>query len=88
MLETVKENGIKAVGEAVFCPGTSLLLDGDIKAGGGHAIIGVAAGLIFGRIGWVLVALNSFSKSATGKYLHQQFRMPSMPAAASPTKSK
>jgi hypothetical protein len=75
MLDQVKENGIKIVGETVVAPGASLLLDGNIKAGGAHIIAGIAAKLIFGRIGWMLVALNSFSKSATGRYLHQQFRI-------------
>ena len=64
----VLENGIKAVGE-VFLPGTSLLLDGEIKSGAGHAIVGLITGAILGPVR-LLVSANSFSKSVSDKHLH------------------
>lgn len=66
-------NGVKLIGETVM-PGTSLLLDGDIKGGGLHAVVGLAAKYYLGPLGWFLVALDSYSKSTSGRYLHQQFQ--------------
>ena len=64
----VLDNGIKAVGE-VFLPGTSLLLDGEIKSGAGHALVGLLTGALFGPFR-LLVSANSFSKSVSDKHLH------------------
>lgn len=63
-------NGVKLVGETIL-PGTSQLMDGNIKSGAGHAIVGIAARALIGPIGWGLVAANSFSKSASGNNLWQ-----------------
>ena len=68
----VLENAIKGVGE-VFLPGTSLLLDGEIKSGAGHAIVGVAAWALLGPVR-LLVSANSFSKSVSDKHLHNHLR--------------
>ncbi len=64
----VIENGIKLIGEAVI-PGASLILDGDIKGGAGHAIVGLATATLLGPAR-LLVAANSFSKSVSEKHLH------------------
>ncbi len=64
----VIENGVKLVGEAIV-PGASLLLDGDIKAGAGHAVVGIAAWALLGPAR-LLVSANSFSKSVTDQHLH------------------
>ncbi|ETW92115.1 DUF6072 family protein [Candidatus Entotheonella palauensis] len=64
----VIENGVKMVGEIVL-PGASLFLDGDIKAGTGHAAIGLAAWALLGPARF-LVSANSFSKSVTDEHLH------------------
>ena len=64
----VIENGVKLIGEMVI-PGASLLLDGDIKAGTGHAVAGIAAWALLGPAR-LLVSANSFSKSVTNENLH------------------
>jgi len=67
-------NALKLVGELVLLPGSSLLIQGKVTQGGTHAILGVLAWKLLGRIsgpvGWVLLAANSFAKSTSGKYLH------------------
>jgi hypothetical protein len=67
-------NALKLVGEVVLLPGSSLLMQGKVPQGGVHAILGVLAWKLLGRIsgpvGWVLLAANSFAKSTSGKYLH------------------
>lgn len=69
MAEQTVHNAVKLVGEGFVLPGTSLLLDGDVKAGAGHALVGVLARSIFGPIGWFVAAANSFSESTSGKSL-------------------
>jgi hypothetical protein len=65
---------LKLVGELVILPGSSLLMQGKVPQGGVHAILGVLAWRLLGRIsgpvGWVLLAANSFAKSTSGTYLH------------------
>lgn len=66
-------NAVKLVADLVL-PGTSLLLQGKIPQGGAHAILGVLACKVLGRVagpvGWVLLAANAYSKSTSGSYLH------------------
>ncbi len=64
----VIENGVKMVGEIVL-PGASLLMDGDMKAGTGHAIVGLVAWAFLGPAR-LLVSANSFSKSVSDQHLH------------------
>jgi hypothetical protein len=64
----VIENGVKLVGEIVV-PGASLLLDGEIKAGIGHAAVGLVTWGLLGPAR-LLVSANSFSKSVTDQHLH------------------
>ena len=63
-------NAVKLVGEAAF-PGVSGLLDGDVKAGVGHALLGFATGALLGPTGVLLVKANSFAYSVSGRHLHQ-----------------
>lgn len=64
----VLANGVKILGETVL-PGTSLLLDGNIKNGAAHAFVGLGARVLMGPVGFFLVAADSFSKSVSGKNL-------------------
>lgn len=68
MSNSIVENGVKLVGER-FLPGTSLMVDGDIKGGLAHFALGVVARAALGPLGWFAVAANSYSKSVTGKGL-------------------
>ena len=68
----ILERGIKLVGER-FAPGSSLLLDGELALGAAHLVGGLAARAVFGPLGWILVAANSYSRSVTGKNLPEHF---------------
>ncbi len=70
-------NGAKVVSEAIFAPGSSLLIDGDVKNGVLHLAGGLAAKTLLGPAGWALAAANSYSLSTTNRHLHEHF----MPAA-------
>jgi hypothetical protein len=48
-------------------------MDGKILAGGAHLLVGVWAKAVLGPIGLALVIANSYSQSATGKSLLEQF---------------
>jgi hypothetical protein len=71
--DTTVTNAVKLASEGLIAPGTSLLMDGDIKAGGAHLVVGLVAKSLLGPVGWLLVAASSFSKSATGKNLTEHF---------------
>lgn len=64
-------NGVKLVGEGLVVPGSSLLLDGDVTRGIGHALAGVVAQALIGPLGWFLVAANSYATSVSGQNLVQ-----------------
>lgn len=66
---TVVGNGVKLVGELAILPGTSHLLDGDIKTGALYAVVGFAARAIIGGPAALLVAADSFSRSTSEKGL-------------------
>ncbi len=66
-------NGIKAIGDTMVLPGSSLLIDGDVKSGVIHAVGGVLGRAVLGPVGWLLVGANAFSNSVSGKHLHQHF---------------
>jgi hypothetical protein len=68
MSNSIVENGVKLVGER-FLPGTSLMIDGNIKGGLAHAALGVVALVTLGPLGWFAVAADSYAKSVTGKGL-------------------
>ena len=65
-------NAVKLAGEALL-PGASNLLQGDIKQGAIHAVIGIAARAAFGLPGLLIVGANSFSKATTGRHLTEHF---------------
>ena len=69
---TSTQNAVKLIGES-FVPGASLLLDGEILAGGAHLVVGLAAKALLGPIGLGIVVANSYAKSTTGKNLLKQF---------------
>lgn len=66
-------NGVKVAGEALVVPGASLLLDGNVKDGATHIVAAFVARALLGPVGWAYIAADSFSKSVSGKHLHQQF---------------
>jgi hypothetical protein len=66
--ENVVGNAVRLVGEW-FLPGASRLIDGEIKEGVLYAAAGLAARVLVGPIGLLLVKADSFSLSATGKHL-------------------
>jgi len=63
-------NTLKLVGEVIL-PGASNLVDGDIKTGTAHLLLGVAARFLLGSLGLLLVQANSFSYSVSEKNLLQ-----------------
>ncbi len=75
MSDNTVGNAVKLAGELVITPGASLLLDGNIKQGIGHALAGLAAGVVLGPVGVVLVAANSLSLSVSEdkRPLHKHF---------------
>jgi hypothetical protein len=69
---TIALNAVKGIADASL-PGASLLIEGNIKSGTLHVVSGLVARALFGPIGWIAVAADSFSLSVTGKHLYQQF---------------
>lgn len=65
--------GAKIAGEALVAPGSSLILDGNIRSGAAHVVGGLLARWALGPLGWLLVAANSYSNSVTGKHAHAHF---------------
>ena len=63
----------KIAGEALVAPGSSLILDGNLRSGGAHLVGGLLARWALGPVGWFLVAANSYSNSITGKHAHSHF---------------
>lgn len=68
-METVK-TGLQFSSE-VLLPGGSNLIKGDLVQGGLHAVLGLAAGAIFGLPGLLLIKANSFTKAKTGQHLYE-----------------
>jgi len=66
-------NGVKAASEALAFPGASLVIDGNVKGAALHVVGACAARALLGPVGWFYFAANSFSKSVSGKNLHQYF---------------
>ncbi|HEX8145186.1 MAG TPA: DUF6072 family protein [Pyrinomonadaceae bacterium] len=52
-------------------PGGSNLIQGDLKQGGLHVALGLAAKAFFGLPGLLVVSANSFTKAATGRHIHE-----------------
>ena len=70
----VLDAAVKAAGETLVIPGSSLILDGKIGPGALHAVGGLAAKALFGPIGLLLVAANSYSTSVANKSLLEQVK--------------
>ena len=66
----VIENAIKLLGEVNVVPGTSQLLDGNMKSGVAHVLVGMTACYFFGVPAMLLVAASSFSQSVSHKSLY------------------
>ncbi len=62
---------IKVAAESA-APGGSLFLDGKIGLGALHLVGAGLARTFLGPAGVALVALNSYSKSVSGKHLHER----------------
>jgi len=73
-LQTVK-TGLQFASEAVI-PGGSHLVNGDFKQAGIHAVAGILAGAIFGPVGVLVVAANSFARATTGHHLYESLQGP------------
>jgi hypothetical protein len=65
------ENAVKLVGEVMFVPGTSQLLDGNVTSGMAHIVLGFAAGALLGPLGALLVGADSYVSSVSGKPLYE-----------------
>ncbi|MDX6528663.1 MAG: hypothetical protein QOH41_953 [Blastocatellia bacterium] len=63
-------------------PGGSNLINGDFKNAGLHAVLGLAAGALFGPIGVIAVGVNSFSKATTGRNLYEHLNSAGTKASA------
>ncbi|HTQ78951.1 MAG TPA: DUF6072 family protein [Thermoanaerobaculia bacterium] len=70
----VLTNSLKLAGETLVSPGVSLALEGRVAAGLAHRGGANLAKALFGRVGWVLVAANSYSLAANGKSLFSELR--------------
>ena len=66
-------NGAKALGDVVIAPGTSLIVQGEVKSGALHVLSGVVARSFFGPIGWLAVGADAYSRAVTGKHIWDLF---------------
>ncbi len=76
-LQTVK-TGLQFASEVVI-PGGSHLVNGDLKQAGIHAALGILAGAVFGPVGVIVVAANSFARATTGHHLYESLQGPETP---------
>jgi hypothetical protein len=83
MANQVVENGVKLVGETLL-PGTSLMIDGNIKDGLAHAALGLLARAALGPVAWFAIAADSYSRSVTGKGLIDNLSSGSLATPATP----
>jgi hypothetical protein len=73
----VLTNGVRLVGD-VLLPGVSEVVNGQIKSGAAHAAVAFGAAALLGGtvlvpVIWTASALDSFSRSATGRDLVSHF---------------
>lgn len=61
------------LGSEFVVPGGSNFIKGDIKTGGLHLLLGLAAGALLGPIGVLAVGANSFSRATTGQNVYEHF---------------
>lgn len=62
-------NGIRLAGDTLIAPGSSQILDGKVGSGLGRFAIAAAARVVLGPIGWLVVGLDSYAKTTTGRGL-------------------
>lgn len=65
----VLANGIRLVGDTLIAPGSSHILEGKVGSGLGRFAIAAAARAVLGPIGWLVVGLDSYAKTTTGRGL-------------------
>lgn len=71
---------LQFVSEALM-PGGSNLINGDYKAAGIHALLGLVAGAVFGLPGLLVVRANSFTHATTGRSLLEYLNAGEPPTA-------
>src|SRR5690348_2636701 len=54
-------------------PGASLLAEGEVKSAALHIISSLADGAVFGPLGSLAGGADSYSRSVTGKHLHEHY---------------
>jgi hypothetical protein len=70
-------NAVKLAANLAIIPGTSQLVEGNVREGLVYGLAGVASKVVSPLLGplwwvpWVGVALDSFSRSASGRHLWQ-----------------
>jgi len=67
------KHAVQLAGEYVL-PGASNLIAGDIKTGGLHFLLGIAAGALLGPVGVLAVKANSYSRATTGQNVLDHFK--------------
>lgn len=81
---TLLGNTVKLIGETHFIPGSSQLLDGNVKAGAVYVALGLVSKRLLGGTALWAVAADSFARSVSGKGLLDHIReaIPSKKSAA------
>jgi hypothetical protein len=69
-------NGVRLAADVAVTPGVSHLLDGRVGQGVVYAGGALVARYLLGPLGWLAVALDSYSVSASGKHLWEQNFLP------------
>lgn len=72
-LESVR-TGVQFTSEMLL-PGGSNLIKGDLKQGGIHVALGLAARAFLGLPAMLLISANSFTKAMTGHHLHEHLHL-------------
>src|SRR5437868_3952779 len=70
--------GIDFASELII-PGGSNLVEGNIKQGAIHAVLGLVASSVFGLPGLIAVSANSFTKATTGRHLYEHLGLGARP---------
>jgi hypothetical protein len=73
------KTGVQLASEVVL-PGGSNLIKGDLVNGGIYVLLGIAARVMFGVPGMLLVGASSFAKATTGQNLLEVIRSTPAPA--------
>ena len=82
-------NALKLIADVAILPGSGQLVEGKVGEGAVYGAVGLAAKIISPILGplfflpWVMVGLDSYSKSTSGRHLWQLGPAPSAPPAVS-----